>query len=134
MNQYNLSVLYNLNERINYIKYYIFLYVVIFILLLILFVPYNVNYHYKLYINNNYTLIVDDNYFPLKKTYLYIENKKYSYNVLNVSKHFVDNKIYYEVLIDINLKDYNKKNIIDVTILKEKTTIFRNLINKMKGW
>lgn len=132
---YNLSVTYNLNSSINFFKYYLILIIVITLVLCLLFIPYRTTLNYTLYIDDDYKLLVDDDYFPIKSNYLYIEHKNYSYSVLNISEpYFSDNKKYYELLIDIDLNDYNNQNIITATIVKDRTTIFAKIIKNLKGW
>ena len=126
--------IYILNLKVSIFKYYIFLIVIIILFSFLLFYPYNNYLNYILYIDNDYKLIVDDNFFPIEDKIIYINHKKYFYSVKNISEQkIIDNKVYYEVVIDIDIKDYDK-NIIKVKVLKDKTTIFKKIIFNMKGW
>lgn len=132
---YKTSTVYNLNSSINLISYYLVVVLVLVLILCFIFCSYNETFNYSLYVDGDYKLIVDDNFFPIKYKYLYIEHKKYSYDVLNISEpYLLNNKKYYEILINIDLSNYNDKNIMTITIVKEKTTIFNKLIKKLKGW
>lgn len=124
---------YNLNNKIDLKKYYILLIITILFFVFIIIYPYQNISTYKLIVDNSYKLIVDDNFFPIKNNYLYINNKKYNYNVAEISEQkIIDNKIYYELKIDINLKV--DTNIIPVIIKRGKTTLFNKFVNNLKGW
>lgn len=132
---YKTSTIYNLNSTLNLFAYYLIILIVLAFIFCFIFCPYNKTFNYSLYVDDYYKLIVDDNFFPIKYKYLYIEHKKYSYDVLSISEPYILNdKKYYEVLINIDLSNYNDKNIMIVTIVKEKTTVFNKLIKKLKGW
>ena len=127
--------IYILNLKISTCKYIIFLASLALILFSILFIPYNKYIDYILYVGDDFKLIVDDNFFQAKEKAIYINHKKYFYNVKNISEpKILNDKLYYEVLIDINIRDCSDKKIIKVKILKENTTIFKNIIFNMKGW
>ena len=126
---------YILSLKISILKHFVILALLIIIFSLLLIYPYNDYLNYILYVNDEARLIVDDNFFPIKKKYIYINHKKYFYNVKNISEpKVINNKNYYEILIDINISNYNKKNIIKVKVLKENTTILKKFILNMKGW
>ena len=61
-----------------------------------------------------------------------VDQQLYALN--SVLKDLPNYKKYYEILINIDLSNYNDKNIMTITIVKEKTTIFNKLIKKLKGW
>ena len=81
---YKTSTVYNLNSSINLISYYLVVVLVLALILCFIFCSYNETFNYSLYVDGDYKLIVDDNFFPIKYKYLYIEHKKYSYDVLNI--------------------------------------------------
>ena len=84
----------------------------------------------KVNITNNKTYIIlntNDSDFPFyKNNKLYIKNKEYNYKIVSIEDNLV--------LIDINLENNLKiqNNIITVNILKDRTTIFKILKNKIK--
>ena len=57
---------------------------------------------------------------------LYIKNKEYSYKVVSIE----DNLVLLDINLDDNLKIQN--NIITMNILKNRTTIFKIIKNKIK--
>ena len=127
------SLVYNLDSKLDLKIYYILVLITFIFFLFVLIYPYQNIYTYKLYIDDSYRLVVDDSFFPINNNYLYINNKKYTYNVLDISNpNVINNKLYYEVKIDINLK--KDKNVIPIFIKKGKTTLFNKFINNMKGW
>lgn len=119
---------------INY--YYILL---IFLILGIFFLLFPITKYkdYTLYVSSsNYNLIVDEDFFPIKNNNMYIDGKRYDYEVLNIDDNYlVDNKKYYDIVIDVDLdKSINKsKNIIHVKIKKGKTNLLKIIIEEMKG-
>ena len=98
----------------------IFSWITILIMLTILFiifsfVPFNI---YKVFVgyvnidkNNSYIILnLNDSDFPIdKKNKLYIKNKEYSYKIMKIDG-----------------------NIVSVNILKDRTTLFKIIINKIK--
>ena len=111
--------------------------ITILIILLILFiifsfVPFNI---YKpiigyVDIKNNKTYLVLDitkSDFPInKENKLYIKRKKYNYKIIELK----ENKLIISIELDNNLKIQN--NIITTNILKDRTTIFNIIKNKIK--
>lgn len=107
--------------------------IILFLLFIIfMFVPFSV---YKTFIGN--VSIIDDNSylildldsgdFPIDKyKKLYIKSKKYDYEIIGIE----DNKLILSINLDDNLKI--DKNIITVNILKDKTTLFKLIKNKIK--
>ncbi len=129
----NDSLIYNLNDKIDLKSYYILLMITIIFFIFIICYPYQNISTYKLVVDDSYKLIVDDNFFPIKNNYLYINNKKYNYNVIEISgQNVIDNKTYYELKIDINLEI--NTSIIKVVIKRGKTTLFNKFVNNLKGW
>lgn len=80
--------------------------------------------------NNSYlvlTLSVSD--FPINKdNKLYIKSKSYDYEVININ--IDDGEVILKVDLDDNLKISN--NMISVNFLKDRTTIFNIIKNKIK--
>lgn len=135
MNILNLdnSIVYILNKKFDSKLYYFLIIVTLLFFIFIVLYPYQNILSYKLYVDDTYKLVVDENYFPINENYLYINNKKYNYSILEIIGPYLENKkIYYEIKISINLK--KKNNIIPVNIYKGKTTLFNKFINNMKGW
>lgn len=132
----NNSLCYNLCEKVSLKKYYIFILFVAFLFLILLVIPFDEYKKYYLYIeNDNYKLIVDEEFFPIKKDSFYIENIKYKYEVLSISDgSLVNNKKYYEVMIQANLKEdiLTTKNIIEVIIKKRKRSLIEKFIDEIK--
>lgn len=135
MNILNLdnSIVYILNKKFDSKLYYFLIIVTLLFFIFIVLYPYQNILSYNLYVDDTYKLVVDENYFPINENYLYINNKKYNYSILEIIGPYLENKkIYYEIKISINLK--KKNNIIPVNIYKGKTTLFNKFINNMKGW
>lgn len=65
-----------------------------------------------------------------------IENKKYDYTINSISEDYtiLENKNYYEVILDVNLEDKYKinNNILEINIELEKTTLIKEIINFFK--
>ena len=95
-------------------------------------IPFNIYkpFYGKVNITNNKTFIVlnlNDSDFPFNKNNkLYIKNKEYIYKVVSIKDNLI--------LIDINLDDNLKiqDNIITMNILKNRTTLFEIMKNKVK--
>ena len=80
-------------------------------------------------IDNSSYLILDVNSsdFPIdKNNELYIKNKQYNYKIVKLE----ENKLILDIKLDNNLKIQN--NIITVNILKNRTTLFRIIKDKIK--
>lgn len=132
---YNNSVLRIVTNKINISNYYYLLIVVILLFILLINIPYKVSFEYVLIKDDNYKLIVDDDFFPIKDKYLYFNHKKYAYSVIEISDSYITNdKRYYNVIIDININGFkSNKNIFMVEVIKERSTLLKYFLNKMKG-
>ena len=132
---YQNSVLRIVNNSINISNYYYFLITVVVLFILLINIPYKTSYEYVLIKGDNYKLIVDDTFFPIKDKYLYFNHKKYAYSVIEISDSDITNdKRYYNVIIDINISDFeSNKNIFTVEVIKARSTLFKYFLNKMKG-
>lgn len=95
-------------------------------------VPFNIYKPFigKVNITNNQNLVILNlsySDFPVNHyNKLYIENKEYEYSVVSIE----DNTVLLEINLDEGLKTQN--NIVNVNILKDRTTIFKIIINKIK--
>ena len=79
--------------------------------------------------NDRILLELDLNYggFPVNRyNKLYIKNKEYDYEVVSIE----DNILYLDINLDESLRIQN--NIVNVNILKDRTTIFKIIKNKIK--
>lgn len=79
----------------------------------------------------NIRVVVDKDIFPIKDNYeLYIDNKKYDYEIINIDYY----NGYYEVFIDCNLDDeiLVNNNIVTVRFQKYKTTLIKEFIKKIR--
>ena len=93
------------------------------------FVPFNV---YKpcmgyVILSDNESFLVLNGGLSLSKKYkVYIKNKRYDYEIIDISAD--------KIVLKVNLDDDIKidKNIVKVNILKNRTTIFKIIINKIK--
>ena len=132
---YQNSVLRIVTDKINISNYYYFLITVIILFILLINTPYKTSYEYVLIKDDNYKLIVDDTFFPIKTRYLYFNHKKYAYSVVDISDNYITNdKRYYNVTIDIDISDFkSNKNIFVVEVIKDKSTLLKYFLKKMKG-
>lgn len=113
----------------------------ILIILLFIFILISFFYHFDVYstvigyvdINDEYNLriIIDKKMFPIKKDYeLYINNKKYSYKIVDIKEE----QQYYQILINCDLESelLINNNIITINLKKGKTTLINELKNQIK--
>ena len=97
-----------------------------------LFIPFNIYkplFGYVDITNNSSYLILDfdKSDFPFNKNNeLYIKSKKYDYKVVRIE----ENKLILNVNLDNNLKVQN--NIVTANVLKNRTTLFNIIKNKIK--
>ena len=107
---------------------------IIFLILFIVcsFIPFNIYKPYMGYLNIESDeaffvseLVYSD--FPvIKNKKLYIKGKQYKYDIINIEK----NNLVLKIDLEDNLKINN--NILTVNILKDRTTIFKIVGNKLK--
>ena len=130
---YNNSAIILNNKTPNFIINWIIILILLSLLIcIILFIPFNIYKQFNGYIilkdNNSYiNLLVNKNDFPLyKNKKLYIEKEKYKYKIISID----DNN----TLIKINLKEDIKinNNIVNVSILKDRTILYKIIKNKIK--
>ena len=111
--------------------------ITILIILTILFIifsffPFNIYKQLVGYVNivdnSSYIVLeVNESDFPINKTNkLYIKNKQYNYKIVNIEED--------KLILSINLEDNSKiqNNIVTVNILKNRTTLFKIIKNKIK--
>jgi len=130
---YNSSAIILESEVPSFIKYWIIILVILCILFItISFIPFNIyNAYTGIVIQNNkefyISLILEKSDFPINKNNkLYIKNNSYKYKILNIED---DN-----VLISVKLEDDIKinNNIVAVNILKDRTTLYKIIKNRIK--
>ena len=130
---YNNSAIILSNKTPNFIKSWIIILIILSLLFIIIsFIPFNTYSTYngiviekdkESYINLN----LEKSDFPISKNNkLYIKDKNYKYKILNIEDS--------SILISIKLKDDIKinNNIVTVNILKNRTTLFKIIKNKIK--
>lgn len=116
----------------NIISWITILIILTLLFLIISLIPFNIYkpmIGYVDIINNSSYLVLDINNsdFPIyKNTELYIKTKKYNYKIVKLE----ENKLVLNVELDNNLKIQN--NIITVNILKNRTTLFKTIKDKIK--
>jgi hypothetical protein len=130
---YNNSAVILNNKNPSLIKYWITILIILYLLFLVLlFIPFNIysNYigHVILKENESYiSITLDKSDFPINKNNkLYIKDKSYKYNVI----HIEDNSVLINIKLDENIRINN--NMLVVNILKNRTTIFKIIKNKIK--
>lgn len=130
---YNDSAIILNNTSLSIVKSWIIILIILSLLFIsISFIPFNIYKTYSSYViiknNESYlSLTVNKNDFPInKKDILYIKNNKYKYKIMTIE----DNNI----ILKVNLKEDIKinNNIVIVNILKDRTSIFKILKNKIK--
>lgn len=107
---------------------------IILILLFIIFsfLPFNIYKPLVGYVdivdNNSYLILnINNSDFPVNNNNkLYIKNKKYNYEIVKIE----EDKLILRINLDDNLKIQN--NMVTVNILKNRTTIFKIIKNKIK--
>ena len=130
---YNNSAIILNNKTPSIIKYWIIILILLSLLfIVIIFIPFNIYKSYNGYViiegkNSYLNLITNINDFPINKTKkLYIKEDNYKYEIIDIK----DNN----VILNVNLKDSIKinNNIVTVSILKGRTTLFKIIKNKIK--
>lgn len=130
---YNNSAIILSNKTPNFINSWIIILVILSLLFIVIsFIPFNIYSTYNGFVIHDdkeyyISLNLEKSDFPISKNNkLYIKDKNYKYEILSIKD---DN-----VIIGINLKDDIKinNNIVVVNILKNRTTLFKIIKNKMK--
>lgn len=128
----NSAIILNKNTPKSIISWITILIILLVMSVILFSVPFNIykNYSGYVYIQDSSSyliLMLEDCDFPINKNNkLYIKNTEYDYDVVNVNTK--------EVTLKLNLKDGIKieNNLIVVNILKDRTTVFKILRNKIK--
>ena len=130
---YNNSALILNTKTPSFIKSWIIILIILSLLLgIILFIPFNIysNYYGHVIVDNNQSYIdltLDKTDFPINKNNkIYIKKDKYNYKILSIKNH--------NVLLDVKLKRDIKinNNIVMVNVLRNRTTLFKIIKNKIK--
>lgn len=128
----NSAIILNRKAPKSIISWITILILLLILLTIFLFVPFNVYKTYSGYvsIDNDYSylnLFVNISDFPINKSNnLYIKNDKYKYEIISINEG--------ELKLKVNLEDKIRfeNNIVIVNILKDRTTVFKMLKNKIK--
>ena len=130
---YNNSAIILNNKTPNFINSWIIILIILSLLFVIIsFIPFNIYSTYNGIVIENYkefyiSLNLEKSDFPINKNNkLYIKDKNYKYKILSIENN--------NMLISIKLKDDVKinNNIVVVNILKNRTTLFKIIKNKIK--
>ena len=129
---YNNSAIILNKKTPNIIKSWIIILIILSLLFIfILFIPFNIYNSFNGYIiienNESYINIIDETEIPInKKDKLYIKDKKYKYEVININNE--------NILLKVNLEDNIKinNNFVVVNILKARTSLFKLIQIKIK--
>ena len=83
---------------------------------------------------NNIVLELSPDKINKIKDRLYIDNKKYNFEIKEKDYIIIVNKNYYEIVLNINLEDKYKidNNILEIYIELEKTTLLKEIFNFLK--
>lgn len=83
---------------------------------------------------NNIVLELSPDKINKIKDRLYIDNKKYNFEIKEKDYIIIDNKNYYEIVLNINLEDKYKidNNILEIYIELEKTTLLKEIFDFLK--
>lgn len=128
---YNNSAIILNNKQSPFINSWIIILIVLCLLFIIIsFIPFNIYKTYNGYViiedNKSYISLVEYDFPINKNNKLYINKDNYKYKVINIEGS--------NVLLSVNLKDNIKinNNIVVVNILKDRTTLFKIIKNKIK--
>ena len=130
---YNNSAIILSNKTPSIIRYWIIILIILTLLfIVIIFIPFNIYKSYNGYViikgkNSYLNLVTNIKDFPINKNKkLYIKEDNYEYEIIDIKDT--------NIILDVNLKDNIKinNNIVKVNILKDRTTLFKILKNKIK--
>lgn len=103
------------------------------------FYSYNkyINYEAQYHLDSNYIeILIDEQYFPISKdSQIYIENKLYDYEIINISAPYIVNgKKYWSLNIkcDLDEKYIIDGNILKIRFIKIRTTLEKEIMKKIK--
>ena len=128
----NSAIILNKKTPKNIISWITILIILTLLFLIISLIPFNIYkpmIGYVDIVNNSSYLVLDigNSDFPIEKNNeLYIKTKKYNYKIVKLE----ENKLILDIKLDNNLKIQN--NIITINILKNRTTLFKIIKNKIK--
>lgn len=128
----NSAIILNKKTPKKVISWITILSILIIILIILFSIPFNIYKTYNGYITIEketpyLILMVTVSDFPINKTNtLYIKKDKYDYEIIDVEED--------KIVLKVNLKDEIKieGNIVTLNILKDRTTVFNILKNKIK--
>lgn len=126
------------------IKYFVYVYILIIIIIMLSLITMSMIFKYKLYYKVKAIVAEDNNlkvYIPLndikyilKNDYLFIDNKKYKYNIKEINKEYLtDNMTTYQVIIlELSLpSEYKYQNLtLDIKLIKENKKIINYILRK----
>ena len=126
------------------IKYFVYVYILIIIIITLSLITMSMIFKYKLYYKVKAIVAEDNNlkvYIPLNDTkyilkndYLFIDNKKYKYNIKEINKEYLtDNKVTYQAItLELSLpSEYKYQNLtLDIKLIKENKEIIDYILRK----
>ena len=126
------------------IKYFVYDYILIIIIIMLSLITMSMIFKYKLYYKVKAIVAEDNNlkvYIPLndikyilKNDYLFIDNKKYKYNIKEINKEYLtDNMTTYQVItLELSLpSEYKYQNLtLDIKLIKENKKIINYILRK----
>ena len=126
------------------IKYFVYVYILIIIIITLSLITMSMIFKYKLYYKVKAIVAEDNNlkvYIPLNDTkyilkndYLFIDNKKYKYNIKEINKEYLtDNKVTYQAItLELSLpSEYKYHNLtLDIKLIKEDKKIIDYILRR----
>lgn len=126
------------------IKYFVYVYILIIIIITLSLITMSMIFNYKLYYKVKAIVTEDNNlkvYIPLNDTkyilkndYLFIDNKKYKYNIKEINKEYLtDNKVTYQAItLELSLpSEYKYHNLtLDIKLIKEDKKIIDYILRR----
>lgn len=126
------------------IKYFVYVYILIIIIITLSLITMSMIFNYKLYYKVK-AIVTEDNYlkvymplddikYILKNDYLFIDNKKYKYNIKEINKEYLtDNKVTYQAItLELSLpSEYKYHNLtLDIKLIKEDKKIIDYILRR----
>jgi len=124
---YNNSAIILQTTKSPFINSWIIILIILSLLFIIIsFIPFNIYNTYNGYIIDNYVYINEYDFPINKNNKLYINKDNYKYEVVTIEEE--------SVILGVDIKDNIKinNNIVTVNILKDRTTLFKIIKNKIK--
>ena len=126
----NSAIILNKKTPKKIISWITILFILLILFVILSFIPFRIYKTFYGYINQDYgyiTFQLDSSDFPIDKSdKMYIKNKTYEYEVVEIK----NNQVTIKSEIDENL--YINNNIIRANLLKCRTTLFEIISNKIK--